>query len=178
MKKNSKNQEEFVITRVFDASREKVWKAWTDPDIIRKWWGPKDFTAPSATVGLRVGGKYLYSMRGAVTPRGEKKDYWSGGTFRKIIPMEKLVITDSFADEKGNVVSAKYYGMDENWPMEMQIEIAFEEQNIPPKEIDCAIKKTRLTLKYLNMSGIDSKDLKNMRQGWNQSLDKLAESLK
>src|SRR4051812_30276601 len=49
-----------VIERIFDAPREKVWKAWTEPEHIKHWWGPKDFTAPHAKNDLHVGGKYLY----------------------------------------------------------------------------------------------------------------------
>lgn len=49
-----------TISRVFDAPREKVWKAWTDPELIKKWWGPKDFTAPRIEIDFRVGGKYLF----------------------------------------------------------------------------------------------------------------------
>ncbi|HXL81520.1 MAG TPA: SRPBCC domain-containing protein, partial [Pyrinomonadaceae bacterium] len=54
---------ELVITRFFDAPRELVWQAWTDPKQLVKWWGPKNFTAPVAKIDLRVGGKYLYCMR-------------------------------------------------------------------------------------------------------------------
>jgi len=52
-----------VITREFDASREEVWKAWTDPEIVKRWWGPKAFTTPVSKVDLRVGGTYLNCMR-------------------------------------------------------------------------------------------------------------------
>lgn len=53
-------KQELVITRVFDAPREPVWKAWTEPERLRRWWGPKDYTAPVCKVDLRVGGKYLF----------------------------------------------------------------------------------------------------------------------
>jgi uncharacterized protein YndB with AHSA1/START domain len=83
--------------------------------------------------------------------------------------MEKIVATDSFADEKGNVVSASYYDMDPNWPMEMQVEITFE---------DAKPGKTKLTLRYPDMNNVKEKDMKDMNDGWNQSLDKLAEIIK
>src|SRR5512139_1991411 len=92
---------ELVIERIFNAPRELVWKAWTDPEMLVRWWGPKNFTAPACLLDFRVGGKYLYCMR---SPEG--KDYWSTGTFTEIIPFEKIVQTDSFADEHGSVVSA------------------------------------------------------------------------
>src|SRR5919204_652300 len=66
---------------------------------FKLWWGPKDYTCPFCEMDLRVGGKYLNCMR---SPKG--RDYWSTGVFREILLMERLVFTDSFADEQGNVV--------------------------------------------------------------------------
>ncbi|MCL7413087.1 MAG: SRPBCC domain-containing protein [ANME-2 cluster archaeon] len=97
----AKNTEEreLVITGIFDAPCEKVWKAWTDPESVKPWWGPKGFTSPVCKIDLRVGGKYLFSMR---SPEGD--DFWSTGVYREIVPLERIVATDSFADENGNVV--------------------------------------------------------------------------
>jgi uncharacterized protein YndB with AHSA1/START domain len=160
---------EFIIERVFDAPREKVWQAWTDPEMLKRWWGPKGFTAPVIEVSFKVGGKYLFCMRGVVTPGGEDKDFWSTGTYLEIVPMERIVVTDSFADEKGNIVSASHYGMDSDWPLELQVEAAFE---------DAPDDKTKFTLRYPDMSNAKEKDTGDMRDGWNQSLDKLKEVLK
>ncbi|MFA6239944.1 MAG: SRPBCC domain-containing protein, partial [Candidatus Hydrogenedentales bacterium] len=90
-----------VIARVFDAPREMVWKAWTEPEQVKQWWGPEMFSAPVCTSDFRVGGKYLYCMR---SPEGQ--DFWSTGTYEEIVPMERIVSSDSFADEKGNIISA------------------------------------------------------------------------
>ena len=108
--KDTKNQELF-ITRIFDSPRESVWKAWTDPDPMKRWWGPKGFTSPYCNVDLRVGGKFLYCMR---SPEG--KDYWNTGSYHEIIPQERIVFSNSFADEKGNVVPATQYGMSADFP--------------------------------------------------------------
>jgi len=151
---------ELVITRIFNAPRELVWQAWTDPKQIVKWWGPKHFTAPGAKNDLRVGGKYLYCMR---SPEGQ--DYWTTGTYREIVPQERLVYTDSFADADGNVVSGSHYGLGEDFPLEMQVTITFE-------EVD---GKTKMTLKHVGLPESMS-DMTNT--GWNESFDKLAESLK
>ena len=60
MAKNTVSEiERMVVTRVFDAPRELVWKAWTDPKYIMQWWGPKGFTAPVCQMDFRVGGKSL-----------------------------------------------------------------------------------------------------------------------
>ena len=153
---------EIVITRIFDAPRELVWKAWTNPEHLMRWWGPKDFTAPVCKVDLRVGGKYLYCMRSK-----EGQEFWSTGTYKEIVPLERLVCSDSFADEKGNVVPASHYGMPgDNWPLELTVTITLEDLR----------GKTKMTLTH---SGIPSGQMKEMTgAGWNESFDKLAESLK
>ncbi len=157
------NMNEITITRVFDAPRELVWKAWTEPERVMRWWGPKGFTAPVCRIDLREGGKYLNAMR---SPEG--KDYWSKGIYREVAAPERLVMTDSFADEKGNTVPASYYGMSPDWPEELLVTVTFEEQD----------GKTKLTLKHSGLTGMSDTDRDDMRQGWSESFDKLAESLR
>ena len=151
---------EIIIARIFDAPRELVWRAWTDPRIVKRWWGPKGFTTPVCEIDLQIGGRYLYCMR---SPEG--KDYWGTGVYREIVPLERVISTDSFADEKGNVVPATHYGMSADFPLEMLVTVKFEESE----------GKTRVTLHHLGIPpGADSD---GARQGWNESLDKLAEAL-
>lgn len=157
---NTETKQDLVIERVFDAPRDQVWRAWTDPEEVKKWWGPEHFTSPSAKIDLREGGTYLYCMR---SPDG--KDYWSTGVFREIVPMERIVVTDSFADEKGNVVPGSHYGMGDDFPLEMQVTVTFEELD----------GKTKLTLRHAGMPAGEMGD--QAGTGWNQSLDKLAASL-
>src|SRR5688500_4522912 len=73
---NTETEQALVIERVLDAPREQVWAAWTDPEQIKKWWGPKDFTAPSIKSDFREGGTYLWAMQ---SPDGQT--YWNTGTF-------------------------------------------------------------------------------------------------
>jgi uncharacterized protein YndB with AHSA1/START domain len=113
-------------------------------------------------IDLRVGGKYLNDMR---SPEG--KDFWSTGIFREVVAPERLVMTDSFADEKGNVVSASHYGMSVDFPLELLITVTFEESD----------GKTKMTLKHSGVAGIPAADFDGMRQGWNESFDKLDEYL-
>lgn len=164
--KTKKAQPELVITRVFDAPRELVWKAWTEPGIVKKWWGPKIFKAPAIEIDFRVGGKYLFCMQSDVGEEVWKKGIWSTGIYKEIVPMEKIVCTDSFADEKGNVVPATRYGMSADFPMEMLITATF-------KDYDKG--KTEMMLRH---EGMPASDIEGARQGWNESLDKLAEALK
>lgn len=154
---------ELLISRVFDSPQEKVWDAWTIPDKAREWWGPLTFTAPVIQIDLHVGGKLLNCMR---SPDG--KDFWSTGTYREIDRPGRLVMTDSFADENGNVVNASYYGMDPNFPLESLITVTFDELD----------GKTKFILKYEDVSMFQEQDLKDMTQGWNESFDKLEAYLK
>ncbi len=157
MATTSKNKDALVITRVFDASRERVWKAWTDPELLKKWWGPKYFTAPVSKIDFRVGGKYLSCMRG---PDG--KEYWSTGVYREIVPVERIVMSDSFADEKGNVVPASHYGMTDDFPLELQVTLTLEDIS----------GKTIMTLHHEGLPSGMMRELTS--QGWNESFDKLA----
>lgn len=152
--------EDLIITRVFDAPRKLVWTAWTEPESMMRWWGPKGFTCPVCRIDLRVGGAYLNCMR---SPEGQ--NYWSTGVYREIIPPERLVCTDCFADEQGNVVPATHYGMSADFPLEMLVTVTFEEEQ----------GKTKFTLKHEGLP--PGEDLDNCREGWSQSFDKLAELL-
>jgi uncharacterized protein YndB with AHSA1/START domain len=110
---------------------------------------------------LRVGGKYLNCMR---SPEG--KEYWGTGVFQEIVAMERLVFTDSFADENGNVVPGTYYGMSPDFPLEMLVIVTFEDQD----------GKTKMTLRHTGLpAGPDSE---GTHQGWSESFDKLADSLR
>lgn len=157
---NPAENSDLVITRIFDAPRALVWKAWTDPQHTMRWWGPKGFTSPTCKIDLRVSGKYLFCMK---APDG--KEYWSTGEYREIVPIERVVCTDHFSDERGNIIPASTYGLGEDWPDELVVTVTFEDVG----------GKTKLTLRH---AGIPAGNMKEMTgAGWNESLDKLAESL-
>ncbi len=159
-------KDELIITRIFDAPRSLVWSAWTEPEHLMRWWGPKNFTAPFCKIDFRVGGFYLSCMR---SPEGQ--DYWSTGVYREIVPFERIVCTDSFADEKGNVVPASHYGMPgDDFPLELNVTIVFEDLGGLPAG------KTKMTLTHI---GLPAGQMTEMCEaGWNESFDKLAESLR
>jgi uncharacterized protein YndB with AHSA1/START domain len=160
MEQHEKNEQCITITRIFDAPRERVWERWTEPGQFMCWWGPKDFTSPYAKFDLRPGGKYLSCMRG---PDG--KEYWDTGTYEEIIEPHRIVYTNSFADEHGNVVPASYYGMGSDKPMEMEVELTLEDLD----------GKTRMTLELCGLAAGEM--IEQARAGWDQSFDKLAECL-
>lgn len=148
---------ELVITRTFAAPRERLWQAWTEPELLQRWWGPKGFTAPVCRLDLRVGGTYLNCMRSA-----EGQNFWSTGVFREIVAPERLVYSDSFADEQGNVVPASVYGMEGDWPLELLVTVSF-------------VEEAGNTVQTLRHSGIPVGEMRTLcAAGWNESFDKLA----
>lgn len=151
---------ELVLERDFDAPREKLWRAWSDPELMKRWWGPREFTAPSITIDFRAGGGYLFCMR---SPDG--KDSWSTGVYREIVPMQRIVCTDSFADEHGAVVPASHYDMPGDWPRELLITVTFEQHD----------GGTRMSLRQAGLPS--EKMLELTREGWIGSFDKLADTL-
>ena len=160
-----------TIERVFDAPREMVWRAWTEPEMAKRWWGPKDFTAPSIKIDLRVGGKYIFCMHG---PKGSEfdKDLYSAGVYKEIVPMKKLVVSDYFSDAEGNKIDPAVYGMNTDMPEEMDVVVTFEE---------AGGGKTKLTIEYPRPESekkFQAMLKSGMEEGWNSSLDKLAQSLK
>jgi uncharacterized protein YndB with AHSA1/START domain len=152
--------QEIAISRVFDAPRDLVFDAWTEPDRLMEWWGPRGFTCPHSTIDLSVGGICHNCMR---SPEGV--DYWSKGIYKEIIRPEKLVYSDSFADGEGNIVPASYYGMPGEWPEESLIIITFEEHD----------GQTVFTLHHQGIPAGENRDM--CKEGWSQSLDKLEEYL-
>ena len=157
---SSTGQREIVITRVFDAPRELVWRAWTEPEHFMRWWGPKDFTCPVAQIDLRVGGRYLNCMRSA-----EGQEFWTTGVYRELVPPERIVYTDSFADADGNEVPPSHYGMGGDWADELVVTVTLEERD----------GKTTMTLRHTGMPAGEMSD--QATAGWNESFDKLAASL-
>ncbi len=88
---------ELVITRVIDAPRSLVFKAWTEPNHIARWWGPQGFTTISCQMDVRVGGAYRFGMR---SPQGT--EYWKRGIYREIVEPERIVFTFAWEDADGD----------------------------------------------------------------------------
>lgn len=145
---------EVTITRVFDAPRELVFKAFTDPRLVAQWWGPKYFDNPLVELDVRPGGRLLIHMR---APDGTI--YPDTGTFREIVPPERLVFTSgAFEDENGIP------------ELEALITITFVEQN-DQTLLSLHAVVTRVTTAAAEQA------LSGMEQGWSESFDKLAEQL-
>jgi len=144
---------ELTIKRIFNAPRELVFKAWTDPKLIKQWWGPTDFTTPIAEVEGRQGGKLFIVMHG---PRGTDfdVDMPMSGVFTEFEPPKRLVFTNqAIFDEQGNpqldtICTVTFSELGDK--TEMILHITLEKSN-PAAEAAWA----------------------GAEMGWNQSLDKL-----
>ncbi len=111
--------EPFVISRVFDAPRELVFKAFTEPEHMKNWWGPKGFKVIAQSMDLRPGGMYHYGLQ---APDGNTM--WGRFIYREIAAPERIVFVSSFSDEKGGVTR---HPMSPDWPIEMLSTFLFED---------------------------------------------------
>ena len=143
---------ELEITRVFEAPRPLVWRAWTEAELFKQWYGPKGFTVPHCTIDLQVGGKYLLSMR---SPEGQ--EMWLTGTYREIGPVNRLVKTESPADADGKVVEMG--GM----PQETVVTLNLEEDGE---------SRTRMILTHAGLPEGDYRT--HAGEGYRQAFEKLA----
>ncbi len=153
-------REEIVISRVFDAPRDRVFEAWTKPEHLSRWWAPKGFTLPACTVDFRLDGVFHYCMR---SPEGQ--DTWGRGVYREIVEPERLSFVDSFADAAGNPVPPSHYGMSANHPAEALVTVTFVEHG----------GKTTVTVRHAVAESVAERD--DIAQGWTEMLDRLAEDL-
>lgn len=144
---------ELVITRVFDAPLDLVWRAWTEPALLARWWGPRGFSNPRCELEAKPGGRMHIDMRhdrdGAVYPMT--------GTVREAVREERLVFTNNALDAAGAPM------------IEGLTTVTFERQGGRTKVT------VRATISKATTDGLAA--LEGMEQGWNESLDKLAEEL-
>jgi uncharacterized protein YndB with AHSA1/START domain len=151
-------QERMTVTRVFDAPRELVWKAWTNPKYVMQWWGPKGFTCPTCKIDFRVGGKFLISMK---SPDGQ--EFYNGGEYHEIVEHEKIVSSMYFADANGNKVEAAELGI-EHTAIEDAYDVTLFE--------DLGNGQTKLT--FIGNETAEDATASGQAEGWNQILEKIA----
>ena len=110
----------FAISRMFDAPRELVFSLWSDPNHLRRWWGPKGCTVGFCNMDLRPGGQLLYNLR---MPDGQ--EMWGKFVYREILPPERLVFVTSFSDPQGAVTRAPFNA---KYPLEVLNTLNLSEQ--------------------------------------------------
>jgi uncharacterized protein YndB with AHSA1/START domain len=140
-----------VITRLFDAPRHIVFKAWTEPEHFARWFSPKDSTMPFCKMDVRAGGVLHFCHL-----HGHEK-VWVKGTYHEVADPERIGFTCFFSDEAGNRIERP------GFPTEMRIEVAFAEE----------AGKTIITIWHHGLV-LDQGEV----QGWAESLDRLEGYLK
>jgi uncharacterized protein YndB with AHSA1/START domain len=144
------NDRELVLSRVIPAPREKLYRAWTEPELLRQWFAPAPYTTPVAELDVRAGGASRIVMR---DPDGN--DLPNPGCFLEVVPNERLVFTDAYTGEWQP--SAKPF---------MTVILSFE--SVPGG--------TRYTARVRHWSAEDRKEHEQMgfHEGWGQCTDQLA----
>ena len=154
-----------VVTRIFDAPVEQVWRAWSESERVMRWWGPTGFTSPMAKMDFRVGGKSLVCMRAPKEFGG--KDMFNTWTYQKIDPLERIEFIVNFSDKDGNKLSPANIGLPPGIPDDVPHVIVFKK---------LGDNKTEMTVTEY---GYASQETVNMsKAGLEQCLDKMATSFK
>jgi uncharacterized protein YndB with AHSA1/START domain len=141
---------ELVLTRLIDAPREKLYRAWTEPELLKQWFAPLPYTTPRAELDVRPGGASLVVMR---APDGS--EFPNPGVFLEVVENERLVLTDAYTSA---------------WePSEkpfMTVIITFEDEG----------RKTRYTARVVHWTVADRDEHEKMgfHEGWGQCADQLA----
>lgn len=115
---------DIVITRTLNAPVETVWKMWTDPKQVMRWWGPINYTSPYAKIDLREGGEYVFGMRAPKEQGG--MDMYSGGIFKKIIPNQLIEFTQRLCDKEGQPIDPVTLNMPADFPKEIPTSLVFK----------------------------------------------------
>ena len=138
--------QELVVTRVIDAPRALVFRAWTDAEQVASWWGPQGFVTTFCEMDIRPGGAYRCCMR---SPAGT--DHWKRGVYREIVAPERIVFTFAWEDANSNLGH------------ELLTTVTFEDLGA----------NTRLTLHQAQFETVARRD--DHRGGWTSCLERFAE---
>jgi uncharacterized protein YndB with AHSA1/START domain len=159
---------DFTISRTFEASRERVWKAWADPQALARWWGPKGATIRVIKLEFRPGGMFHYAM--AFQPG---HDMYGRFIYREIVAPERIVFVNSFSDTEGGITRAPFPQLEGKWPLEVLNTMTLAERD----------GRTTLSLVGgpINATeeerGIFAGMHDSMRQGFGGTFDQLADYL-
>jgi uncharacterized protein YndB with AHSA1/START domain len=137
---------DLIVTRLIDAPRAMVFKAWTDPTQVARWWGPKGYVTTHCEMDIREGGAYRCCMR---SPEGT--DHWKRGVYQEILAPERIVFTFAWEDPTGRPGH------------QTLITVTFEE----------AGAKTQLTLHQRVFDTVENRD--SHRIGWTSCLERFAD---
>ncbi|HTN76658.1 MAG TPA: SRPBCC domain-containing protein [Pirellulaceae bacterium] len=149
-----------VITRLFNAPRELVFQAWTDPEQLLRWYAPPGCTIRFRTLDVRPGGAYHSCIQ---TPDGHH--CWCSGSYREIVAPERIVYSMAISDEHGHLLTATEAGMDPAWPRETMVTVTFADRG----------GRTELTLRQTVLESLAKRT--GAHPSWLLMLDRLEEQL-
>jgi uncharacterized protein YndB with AHSA1/START domain len=153
---------EFVISRTFNATRQRLWEAWTKPEQIAQWLGPKEGVSTTKIADVRPGGMLHWRMD---APDGSVM--WGRAVYRDVVPPGRLVYVQSFSDEHAGMSRAPFF--DGRWPMEMLTTVTLQEDGTG----------TRVTLTWVPLNAAADEvanfiaTIPSMQGGWGSSFDRL-----
>jgi uncharacterized protein YndB with AHSA1/START domain len=150
-----------IVTRIFEAQPERVWKSWSDADQVMRWWGPNSFTSPSCKMDFREGGRTVVCMR---SPDGQ--DFYNTWKYEAIVPFERLEYIQNLSDGDGKMIAPESVGLRADFPRDVRTVVTFKAVGA----------KTEMTMTEYGFP--DSEMFKMAEMGLHQCLDKMAESLK
>ena len=153
---------DFVISRVFNAPRDLLWRCFTEPERMKQWWGPKGVKVVKSQMDFRVGGTYHYGMQ---NPDGQLM--WGRMIYREISPPERIVFINSFSDETGGLGR---HPLAPQWPLQMLSIFTFE---------DAPGGKTRFTVHWSPYEATAEEQAafdaghESMTMGWSGTMENL-----
>jgi uncharacterized protein YndB with AHSA1/START domain len=158
---NDTATKEIVIERVYDAPRERVFEVFTQPEHLRKWWGPKGIDITVSEFDAQPGGKFFFGERG---PDGAT--VYNTGVVREIERPSRLVFALHFADaDRNRAAPPPFSGLPANWDDDIVTSVTFTAEG----------QRTRLTIRV--QSGFTAAWGEGARVGWAEALDKLGEAI-
>lgn len=113
------------VSRTFDAPVAKVWALWTDPELIKQWWGPDLFTCPLARIDFREGGTSMVSMKSDKFMNGT--EHYNSWRYTKIVPNEVIEFVQNLVNKDGTPADPVAYGLPPDFPKDVQTTVTFKD---------------------------------------------------
>ena len=159
--KDANQKRNVVVTRVFDAPLEQVWRAWVEPEMVKQWWGPTGFSCPVADMDFHEGGTSLVCMRAPKEYGGQ--DMYNTWTYTKIITNERIEYIFNFSDKDGNKLLPAQLGVPAGVPEDGHHVVTFK---------DVGDRRTEMTVTEHGYTSDQAHDLS--KAGLEQCIDKMA----
>lgn len=121
------------VTRTFNAPVAMVWQLWTDPELVKQWWGPKHYTSPFAEIDFRIGGKALVCMKAPAEMGGQ--EFFSVWEYIRIEPLKELEFIQFLADGDGHQIDPTAVGMPADFPSAIKVVVKIRSTDVENTEM-------------------------------------------